>query len=130
MSFVYILQTGQFAKIGYSKNPAARLKLLARNLPEPATIMATFPGGVALENKLHRYFSEYHLHSEWFSWCPKLDALVKFGLPDLSSLPSGSPFSPGRNTPEYPRVMAERVRLGLAHEPIRGRRSHARSYAS
>ena len=47
--FVYILKTGAFAKVGYSRNPDQRLAQLQVNLPEPSKIIARFPGTRSLE---------------------------------------------------------------------------------
>lgn len=118
-SFVYILRTGSFAKVGFSKDPEVRLRHFQIALPEPASIVALFEGGVALENKLHRHLAEFHLHDEWFRWCEKLDLIVNFGLPDLSDMPPGSPFYPGRHTEEYRLVREQRVAQGLAHDLIK-----------
>lgn len=111
--FVYILKTGAFAKVGYSRNPDQRLAQLQVNLPEPSKIIARFPGTRSLEYRLHHYLRDHHLHDEWFQWCQQLTDLVTRGLPDLSAYPKGSPFFPAHNSAAYQTFKVERA----AHAP-------------
>lgn len=95
--FVYIIKSGDYAKVGYSRFPQNRLAMLAKYSPMPSVLARTFEGGKWLEHRLHRYLVEQHQHGEWFRWCAELDDLVRNGVPAfVNSLPPGSPFRPWR----------------------------------
>jgi len=89
---VYVIRSGAFAKVGYSRDPESRLRQIRIHAPEPAWLAAVFPGGRDLEFRLHHYLREHHVHDEWFNWCDKLAALIERGLPEFPPYPPGSPF--------------------------------------
>ena len=106
--FVYIIKSGDYAKVGYSQKPEQRLVQIAKHTPLPTFIARTFEGGKWLEYRLHRYLIEQHVHGEWFRWCADLDRLVSDGVPEwVPGLPPGSPFHPARGgrKPKTPRMV-------------------------
>ena len=78
-SVVYFVQaaTGGPIKIGTSANVAARVAALQTASPTRLRVLATAPGGVALERALHVAFAAERLEGEWFSATPALLALVR-----------------------------------------------------
>lgn len=71
-------------KIGCSHLPQSRLKSLSAWSPFPLEVVVTTPGDSSLENELHRTFSKFHTHREWFHATPELLAgmeALKRGVP-------------------------------------------------
>jgi hypothetical protein len=79
--FVYVIRSGDFAKVGSSRDPLKRMLQLERAMPIAPQLMASFEAFSGLEQRLHRYLSAHHARHEWFHWCDKLENLVKAGLP-------------------------------------------------
>jgi len=70
--FVYAIESGDFIKVGYSSDPAVRLKELQTSSPIRLTLLATRPGTVEDERNLHVRFAEYRAEGEWFHALPVL----------------------------------------------------------
>ncbi len=66
--YVYVLQAGEFYKIGRTKHLAGRIKTLAIQLPFPARVIHAMPcdGMVEAERWLHGVFADYRANGEWF----------------------------------------------------------------
>lgn len=65
---VYFVQAGDGGniKIGVSGNPETRVAGLQTGSDEPLRILATIPGGRAVEKELHRRFAALRVKGEWF----------------------------------------------------------------
>lgn len=59
-------------KIGCSNDPAARIASVGEWIPFPITLMATMPGGYAMESAIHRMFDDEWSHGEWFNTSSRL----------------------------------------------------------
>jgi hypothetical protein len=66
-------------KIGRSFSAEGRLQDLQIGSPVRLRIMATLPGGRHRERELHREFSAYHSHGEWF----RLEGALREFIADL-----------------------------------------------
>lgn len=64
-------------KIGCSATTDQRLCDLAMWSPFPLEVMGKTPGTLKDEGFLHRCFSEYHSHHEWFYFTPALGETIK-----------------------------------------------------
>ena len=70
--YVYLIQKGYGSiKIGVSKDPESRLKMLQTGNPTELHLIAKFPcesekQARALEADLHNEFREYRMKGEWF----------------------------------------------------------------
>lgn len=69
--FIYLLNAGEYWKIGKTTNPDARLERLAIQLPFPCEQLGLFgpmslEGMDSAEKDLHRRFSERRVNGEWF----------------------------------------------------------------
>jgi hypothetical protein len=54
-------------KIGWTRDvPSRRLAALQAGSPVELVIVATIPGGPAMEAELHAFFDAYRRHGEWF----------------------------------------------------------------
>lgn len=84
---VYFIKAGDYVKIGYSKNPAQRLKTLSKandstvrpadcDLSE-AKIVGTVAGGHELESHYHRLARDWHVCGEWYAWNEELETIVR-----------------------------------------------------
>ena len=66
-------------KIGYTdKCPKRRLKALQIGCPTELELEATAEGGQVFEQKVHRIFSKFRLHGEWFQLDPAIEAAIRF----------------------------------------------------
>lgn len=66
--FIYFIQavSGGPIKIGYSKDPAARLKTLQTGHPEELVILRMYPGTQQAECSMHKGWERYQVRNEWF----------------------------------------------------------------
>lgn len=70
--FVYVIHaTGtNRIKIGYSASPKDRLTQLQTGSPVPLQLLASWPGSVERERRVHRYLSQFRQTGEWFEVPP------------------------------------------------------------
>lgn len=73
---VYFIRAGAMVKIGWSDDVAHRLRELQIASPEKLELLATCPGGRALESFFHVAFSRYRAHGEWFHHCDRVSRCV------------------------------------------------------
>lgn len=74
-TFVYIIASGDFVKIGISVDPAKRLRGMSTSMAEAPHLFATklFPTGPMarkVERRMHWTFREYRERGEWFRLSP------------------------------------------------------------
>lgn len=67
-------------KIGYSKNPKARLKNLACASPLALEIIQMIDGDIEDERLLHVHFARNRQHAEWFRPCDELLEIIETGV--------------------------------------------------
>jgi hypothetical protein len=88
-SSVYFADAGGQIKIGWSKKVSARLAQLQTGSAVPIKLLATTPGGLALERRLHKQFHHLRLSGEWFLAAPEL-------LDHIASLATVTPIDSRR----------------------------------
>lgn len=92
--YIYFIQAESGAiKIGYGKNPYARLRAFRTSSRERLELRAFRPGTKADEAALHRQFSQFRIRGEWFRPVKRVLNLVQnvrdeYGLPKEPDLPS------------------------------------------
>jgi len=74
--YVYVLRSGYFIKIGYSTDPAERMKTLLTASPSECELLVCLPGNLKLERQLHAEFAPCHYQREWFFLCGKLKQFI------------------------------------------------------
>ncbi len=74
---VYFASSANRIKIGWSGQVATRLAQLQTGNPDPVRLLATMPGGRALERRLHERFADARLAGEWFAATPELMAYIE-----------------------------------------------------
>jgi Meiotically Up-regulated Gene 113 (MUG113) protein len=74
---IYFIRCGDCIKIGFSKNPWARLATLKTGMPENPVMLGHFSGMLEQETELHDRFKSYRLNREWFKATPKLLDYIK-----------------------------------------------------
>lgn len=74
---VYFLRRGDFVKIGYSDDVPVRKRALESVLGESLELIATVPGGRALEQAFHSGFRQYQARGEWFHLCGPVRRCVR-----------------------------------------------------
>lgn len=65
-SVVYILRSGDYIKIGFSRNFESRLASIRSVSAHEIVIVAVMPGRKRVEFELHRRFAHLRHHHEWF----------------------------------------------------------------
>lgn len=75
-STIYILRAADRVKIGFAKDLLQRIKDIQACSPVQLTLVATIPGGLRLEQALHKALSDCRQHGEWFDWCMEIELLV------------------------------------------------------
>lgn len=73
---VYFIEQGKHIKIGFSRGPEVRLAQIQAATPHRCTLIATVPGSLDDEQKMHALFSETRVHGEWFEDTPALRAYI------------------------------------------------------
>lgn len=66
--YVYVAIANGFVKIGMSKNPKARMKVLSASNPSKVTLLAAWfcQDANAIELKLHSTYDQFRVNGEWF----------------------------------------------------------------
>lgn len=76
-SYVYFIgAVGGPIKIGCSASPRSRRNELQVGSAQSLLVLATVPGGEALERALHHRFADHRLNGEWFAPTPELLMLI------------------------------------------------------
>ncbi len=92
LPFVYLIRANKKYKIGYSTNVESRIRTFNTANSEPCTIVGVAPGGSKLEKQLHKEFSKYRIHGEWFL---KTDLKTDVIFDRFQELPGSVIFLPG-----------------------------------
>lgn len=74
--YVYYITDGEYAKIGYSTNPQARLAELQTGNARPLRLVWYFAGTPQDEADLHQKFIGYNVLQEWFR--PSVELSLEF----------------------------------------------------
>lgn len=88
MSFVYFIRSGEFVKIGLSRQPDRRRAEMDAYCPIRPQLVATLEGSRFLEHRIHFLLRHLHVRREWFRWAPEIALLIEGGIPSTDSLPS------------------------------------------
>jgi hypothetical protein len=74
-------------KIGWSTGIGKRAALLGTKTPFPLSVLASFPGTIRQEMRLHRMFASAKVNGEWFKPSEEILAIVENKvLPDMLSM--------------------------------------------
>lgn len=78
-TFVYFIFNADrnTVKIGYSKNPEARIKAFQTGTLDDLSLLKTMLGGKSEEDSIHRQFSDYRIEREIFRYEGKLKKFVE-----------------------------------------------------
>jgi hypothetical protein len=72
--FVYLMlhEPTQYVKVGFSSEPAKRLRTHAVSIPGKLSVLGVVPGGRTLEGAIHEDLSDWLVpgHQEWFFYSP------------------------------------------------------------
>jgi len=69
---IYYFKSGDFIKIGFTKNVGLRLNSVRTDSPLPVTCLAVHRGSKEDEKLIHEKFKEDRVHGEWFRFSEKL----------------------------------------------------------
>ena len=85
MSYVYVMQSGPYYKIGFTaKDPAKRLTEIQVANPQPVFLVGAIQGTMRDERRLHEVYAAKRTHREWFA----------LSHDDVGKILSGSPKAP------------------------------------
>lgn len=76
-SSVYFAESAGRVKIGWSKKVGTRIAQLQTGCPEPIRLLATTPGGLSVERRLHQQFATARVSGEWFELTDELRAHIE-----------------------------------------------------
>ena len=79
---IYFIEYDGSIKIGFSKNPWARLNALKTAMPNDPKLLGHFDGTKEKEQELHRLFEGERINREWYRPHPLLVEMTTCGLPD------------------------------------------------
>ena len=86
--FVYMIQAGEFVKIGLTDNVARRLLSLQTGNPEPLVLLKSWPTicPAADEKHIHQTLKRFWIRGEWFKLpVPVISKLVRLnGIRSIS----------------------------------------------
>ena len=76
--FIYFVQCQmtKMVKIGYARDPLARLSSMQTGSPTPLKMLTIIPGDRFKEKQMHARFKNCYSHGEWFSPSPELMAYI------------------------------------------------------
>lgn len=136
--WVYAVEgTDRLVKIGWSKNPAQRIRNLQTAHGSPLRLIGVGRGGKEREAELHERFGYARQHGEWFRLGVKEIEWLKATLPEGN--PPGDSGAPNggkaqtehRCTAEYLEEggeWKERCHLWKGHEPVRMHQINGRNW--
>lgn len=84
VTVIYFIRSATAIKIGMAKDAQRRLTVLQTSHPETLELVATCPGGRALEGEYHARFAEHRVRGEWFEPHPDI-------LAEIERLTTGAP---------------------------------------
>ena len=88
MTVYYVRSENGAIKIGYTSSPVhKRLGSLATSSPFDLELLACENGGMDVESKRHREYSEFNIRVEWFEPCDSLNERIKNLNPDYEPAP-------------------------------------------
>jgi hypothetical protein len=77
--YVYVVRFQKYVKIGFSRSPDTRIKMIRASLPEPIKVVSIQPGSEVDERFTHRAFAAYRQHQDWFREEGELAAWINGG---------------------------------------------------
>lgn len=84
MSIYFVQPEGEDAlKIGFTVEPGNRLAQLQNGNHRRLRLVAVFPGGHSVEQRLHKAFSAQRIHGEWFHIAGPLKGMMMHVTPGL-----------------------------------------------
>ena len=102
---IYFIQdTAGNIKIGHANDVKGRFRSLQTAHATKLHLLATIPGNVDDERKLHKRFAAHRLGGEWFRPAPELLALI--GVPQQAP---AAPRKPRKRGPLFPISPDERI---------------------
>lgn len=76
-TFIYFIRSGEFVKIGQSKQWKTRLDQMQTGSPYTLVTLLVLVAGKSLERKLHERFRADHFRGEWFHMSPTIGKFIK-----------------------------------------------------
>jgi hypothetical protein len=107
---VYFARVGDRIKIGFSKNPWARLDSLKTGSPTPPELLGYVAGTIETERSLHDRFKHLRENLEWFRSDPEL-------LEYIATVATGSATTVATTKSNYPREGKGRIGPGWGNYP-------------
>ena len=78
---IYLIQSGDFVKIGKADDPLSRLRDLETSHHSQLVLVGCIDAGASEEKRLHRLYAKRRARGEWFRWCPELEAFAATLIP-------------------------------------------------
>lgn len=84
-TFIYFVRSGEFIKIGQSKQWKKRIEQMQVGSPHTIITLLVLVAEPSLEGKLHNWFRADHFRGEWFHSGPAILAYIKERLPECAA---------------------------------------------
>jgi len=133
--YVYFIRASmtRYVKIGFSKNPAKRLKAIQTSSPDTVELLVAVPGTMQDERALHRAYADRRIEGEWFDPSPHMQNFINHASTMAQMLPSWDSMEPVVAKPEPPdgltpseRAMGDNLPLVYRLASIRGASVYSR----
>lgn len=79
--WIYVIQSGEFIKIGFATDVAKRVRGLETGSPHPIAVLHEMRGTLEDEARFHGRFASYRVRGEWFRKDGDLAAWMEAGFP-------------------------------------------------
>ena len=73
---IYFVKSKTSVKIGFTTNIKNRLRHLKGHNPKKIKLLTTIPGTKETEKTLHKTFSDYLIHGEWFKYTSEVKQFI------------------------------------------------------
>lgn len=100
--YFYFIECDGRIKIGFSRNPDARVRELSTGAPAKLNFLGRVNGAISLETALHRHLRNYRVSGEWFRDCDPVREAMQQAL-------NGKSF--GDRQFRYPELVAALKRI-------------------
>ena len=123
---IYLMAHSEAFKVGFTQDVVQRLRHTQTHIPQKLSIVATFPGTFADEQKFHAKFKRLSLGNEWYPLSFQAEALEYLRTLDPTLFPvqeSDCPQSTKKRKQVHPKSLANltrgRSKYGCATQSIR-----------
>jgi DNA-binding Xre family transcriptional regulator len=114
---IYAIQSGEFVKLGYSKDPLKRLCEIQVSSPIECALLGVLSGPPEREKLVHKRFAEFRVSGEWFKLNEILTEWIDTNMRPFYSPPS-KPQPQSRGTVDEQEIVIKAPDDGFWSLPV------------